>query len=182
MIRTRASLLAVLLLGLVGCSVGGDDGGMMMPSPVDAAEPDVAAELKSLCTAKLTVTGTFTAAGTLDPLGGCQPQGTWAVTATVSDKGTCANVPLKPDYSYTMSGTGRDAKITYSKASNEEFVGAVTANGGGGCEGSFLHVQPDSGNFDQVQLHGFLPKVPAADLTELPITGTGEFNLWMQHP
>jgi hypothetical protein len=181
MIRTLGSLLTVTLLGLVGCSVGGDDGGMMTPPPMDA-EADVAAPLMSLCTAQLTVTGTFTAAATLDPLGGCQPQGTWAVTATVSDKGTCANVPLKPDYSYTMSGTGRDAKITYSKASNEEFVGAVTASGSGGCEGSFEHVRPESGNFDQVQLHGFLPKVPAADLTELPITGTGEFNLWMQHP
>lgn len=181
MIRTRGSLLLGALLGLVGCSVGGDDGGMMTPPPMDA-EPDVAVALMSLCTAKLTVTGTFTAVAELDPLGGCQPQGTWAVTATVSDKGTCANVPLKPDYSYTMSGTGRDAKITYSKASNEEFVGAVTASGSGGCEGSFEHVQPDSGNFDQVTLHGFLPKVPAASLTELPITGTGEFNLWMQHP
>jgi hypothetical protein len=180
MIRTHASYLAVTL-SLVGCSVGGGDGGMMTP-PVDAPEPDVAAELKSLCTAQLTVTGTFTAAATLDPLGGCQPQGTWAVTATVSDQGTCANVPLKPDYSYTMSGTGRDAKITYSKGSNEEFVGAVSASGSGGCEGSFDHVQPDSGNFDRVQLHGFLPKVSGPDMMELPITGTGEFNLWMQHP
>lgn len=178
--RTLASLFAVTL-SLVGCSVGGDDGGMMTPPPADA-EADVAAELKSLCTAQLTVTGTFTAAATLDPAGGCQPQGTWAVTATVSDMGTCANVPLKPDYSYTMTGTGRDAKIAYSKASNEEFVGAVSASGSGGCAGSFDHVQPDSGSFDQVQLHGFLPKVPAADLTELPITGTGEFNLWTQHP
>jgi hypothetical protein len=182
MIRTLASLFAVALLGLVGCSVGGDDGGMMMPSPVDAAEPDVAAELKSLCTAQLTVTGTFTAAVTLDPLGGCQPQGTWVVTATVSDQGTCSDVPLKTEYSYTLTGTGRDTKITYAKASNEEFVAAVSASGSGGCEGSFQHVLPDSGKFDQVQLHGFLPKVPAADLTELPITGTGEFNLWMQHP
>jgi hypothetical protein len=182
MIRTFGSLLTVTLLGLVGCSVGGgdDDGGMMMMPP--AADPDAALPAMSLCTAQLTVTGTFTAAATLDPLGGCQPQGTWVVTATVSDKGTCANVPLKTEYSYTMSCTGRDAKITYTKANNEEFVGAVSASGSGGCEGSFEHVQPDSGNFDQVQLHGFLPKVPAADLTELPITGTGEFNLWMQHP
>jgi hypothetical protein len=181
MIRTIGSLFAVTLLGLVGCSVGGgdDDGMMMMPPPPD---PDAALPLMSLCTAQLTVTGTFTAAAILDPLGGCQPQGTWALTATVSDKGTCANVPLKAGYSYALSGSGRDTKITYTKAGNEDFVGAVSASGSGGCEGSFDHVLPDSGNFDQLQLHAFVPKVPAADLMELPITGTGEFNLWMQHP
>lgn len=181
MIRTIGTLLAVTLLGLVGCSVGGgdDDGMMMMPPPPD---PDAAAPLMSLCTAQLTLTGTFTAAATLDPSGGCQPQGAWAVTATVSDKGSCANVPLKGGYSYTLSGTGRNTKITYTTANGEEFVGAVSATGSGGCEGSFDHVQPDSGNFDQVQLHPVLSKVPAADLTELPITGSGEFNLWMQHP
>jgi len=183
MIRTLGSLLTVTLLGLVGCSVGGgdDDGMMMMPPP--AADPDAALPLMSLCTAQLTLTGTFTTSATaLDPVGGCQPQGTWAVTATVSDKGTCADVPLKDGYSYTLTGTGRDTKIAYTKDSGEEFVGAVSATGSGGCEGSFDHVQPAGGNFDQVQLHPVLPKIPAADLTELPITGKGEFNLWMQHP
>ena len=182
MIRTLGPLLIVALLGLVGCSVGGDGGGGVDASMMMPPDPDAAAPRMSLCTATLALTGTFTAAATLDPAGGCQPQGTWAVTATVSDQGTCSNVPLKTSYSYALSGTGRDTKITYTKANGEEFQGAVSASGSGGCEGSFEHVQPDGSNFDQLQLHPFLPKVPAPDLMELSITGSGSFDLWMQHP
>jgi hypothetical protein len=172
------ALLAFGVLGLVGCHVGGGDGG----SPdAPTTPPQDTTELMALCTAQITLSGTFTAAAALNPVGGCQPQGTWAVTATVSDKGTCSTVPVKPAYSYTLSGTGRDTKIAYTKASGEEFQGNVMATGSGGCEGAFEHIQTDSSNFDQISLHAFLPKPMAAD-TELPITGTGEFRLWSSHP
>jgi hypothetical protein len=143
--------------------------------------PQDTSERSALCTAQVAITGTFTAAAALDPAGGCQPQGTWAVTATVSDKGTCTTVRLKSGYSYTLSGTGRQTKIAYTKASGEEFQGNVMATGAGGCEGSFEHIQTDANNFDQLDLHAFLPRPMAAD-TELAITGTGEFQLWSSHP
>jgi hypothetical protein len=172
------ALLAFGVFGLVGCGVGGGD---TSPDASQAPPPDTTPERVPVCTAQLAVTGTFTAAAALDPAGGCQPQGTWAVTATVSDKGTCTTVPLKSGYSYTLSGTGRDTKITYTKDNGEEFQGTVIASGSGGCEGSFEHIQTDSSNFDQLNLHAFLPK-PMADDTELAITGTGEFQLWSSHP
>jgi len=181
MLRNVRSLLAASLFGLVGCSVGGDGGGgptpdaPTMPPPVDGPEE------KALCTAQLTLTGTFTAPVALDPALGCQPQGTWEITATVSDKGACTNVPLKTSYSYSLSGTGRDTKITYMKANGEEFQGTVQATGGGTCEGGFEHIVPDGGSFDQLNLHAFLAKPNAGD-TQLAITGTGEFDLWASHP
>lgn len=180
MVLPVRALLAFGVFGLAGCGVGGGDGGIT----ADAAQmppQDTAPEVLPVCIAQLALSGTFTAAAALDPIGGCQPQGTWAVTATVSDKGTCATVPLKAGYSYALSGTGRDTKITYTKASGEEFQGNVQATGSGGCEGSFEHIQTDSSNFDQLNMHAFLPKPMAAD-TELPITGTGEFRLWSSHP
>src|ERR1051325_5599098 len=101
MLRTLGSLLIVTLLGLVGCSVGGggdDDAGTMMMPP----EPDAAVPLMSLCTAQLTLTGTFTAAATLDPAGGCQPQGTRAVTSTASYQGTWSNLPRQMSATYPL--------------------------------------------------------------------------------
>jgi hypothetical protein len=172
------ALLAFGVLGLVGCGVGGGD---TTPDASQAPPPDTATEILPLCTAQIAVSGTFTAAAALDPAGGCQPQGTWAVTATVSDKGNCATVPLKTEYSYTLTGTGRNTKIAYTKTNGEEFQGAVAGSGSGGCEGSFEHIQTDSSNFDQLNMHAFLPKPMAAD-TELAITGTGEFRLWSSHP
>jgi len=181
MLRNACSLLATGVLGLVGCSVGGDGGGGGTPdAPTMPPAPD-APDAKALCTAQLTLSGTFTAAAALDPALGCQPQGTWEVTATVSDKGTCADVPLKTSYSYSLAGTGRDTKITYTKANGEEFQGTVQATGSGTCEGGFEHIVPDGSNFDQLNLHAFLPKPMAAD-TQLAITGTGEFDLWAAHP
>lgn len=179
MLRYVRALPAIVVFSLVGCGVGEGSGVNTPDAPTPI--PDTPVEVKPLCTAQIALTGTFTAAADLDPLGGCQPQGTWQVTATVSDKGTCSTVPLKSDYSYTLSGAGRDTKITYSKASGEEFQGHVIATGSGGCEGSFEHIVSDSANFDQLSLHAFLPR-PAATDPELAITGTGEFQLWMQHP
>jgi hypothetical protein len=184
MLRNLGSLLAAGALALMGCQVGGGDGGggggmpdaPAGPPPVDGPEPT------ALCTAQLTLAGTFTPTGTLDPLLGCQPQGTWEITATVSDQGACANVPLKASYSYTLMGTGRDTTIAYAmKGTAEEFQANVVATGSGGCEGGFEHILPDGNNFDQVNLHAFLPKPMAAD-TQLAITGTGEFELWAAHP
>ena len=135
------------------------------------------------CVADLAVTGTFTASATLDPLGGCQPQGTWVVTVAVASMGTCASVPLKSPYTYTLTGTGRDTHLMYTPATGEEFVGAVNASGSGGCEGSFEHILGDSGKFDQVTLKPLLPlPTTATDGLTLAISGTGTFDLWTKHP
>jgi len=134
-----------------------------------------------VCTATVALAGTFTAAATLDPAGGCQPAGTWAVTTSVSDMGTCTTVPVKASYSYTVSGTGRDTLLTYTKDTGEDFTGAVEATGGGGCEGSFDHVVADAGKFDEANLHPQLAN-PTAGGTTLTITGTGTYNLWSAHP
>jgi hypothetical protein len=138
-------------------------------------------EPKAACTAQLTLTGTFTAPAALDPLGGCQPQGTWVVTAAVADKGSCANVPLKASYNYTLTGVGRETQLSYTTGTGEEFTGSVNASGSGGCEGSFEHITADTGKFDAVLLKPLLP-VPTAGGTTLTIAGTGEFNLWDKHP
>jgi hypothetical protein len=177
MVRKYNSLLALGVFGLVGCGGGISGGG----GSDGQLPPQDATEELTLCTAVVMLSGTFTAVAALDPAGGCQPQGTWAVTATVSDKGTCSTVPLKASYSYTLSGTGRNTMITYSKATGEEFQGTVESSGSGGCEGSFEHIQPDGSNFDQLSLHPLLPKPTAADTT-LAISGTGQFDLWKRHP
>jgi hypothetical protein len=170
MLRTLTFALVLATLAS-GCGVGGGDqqgqGSNTDPTPK--------------CTAQLTLSGTFTASATLDPTGGCQPDGMWVVTATVADKGMCANVPLKASYTYTLSGTGRTSQIAYSTAAGEEFTGAVTSPGNGGCEGTFDHVVADGSNFDELNLHPLLPS-PTAGGTTLTISGTGEFDLWSHHP
>jgi len=168
------------LLAVAGCGVGsGDDGGGgsgSMTIPPDSMESAIT------CTAQLSVTGTFTASGAIDPTAGCQPQGTWQVTATVTSMGTCATVPLKPSYSYTLSGVGRATTISYAnKPSAEDFHGNIESSGDGACSGFFEHIDPDGSNFDQLQLRPGLPK-PVDTSTTIAITGTGEFNLWSKHP
>jgi hypothetical protein len=154
-----------------GCGVGGGD----QQGPGSNTDPT------PTCTAQLTLSGTFTAPAALDPAGGCQPAGTWVVTATVADKGMCANVPLKTNYTYTLTGTGRGTQLMYSTSAGEEFTGAVNASGSGGCEGAFDHVIADGSNFDELNLHPLLP-TPTAGGTTLTITGTGKFDLWSHHP
>jgi hypothetical protein len=133
------------------------------------------------CTAQVALTGTFTAPANLDPTGGCQPDGTWAVTATVSDAGTCANVPLKASYNYTVTGVGRNSKVAYANQTGD-FLGAITASGDGACTGSFEHILADGSSFDQLTLRPTVPKPDATVTTTLTIGGTGEFNLWNGHP
>lgn len=170
MLRTLNFTL-VLAMFASGCGVGGGDqqgqGSNTDPTPT--------------CTAQLTLSGMFTAPAALDPAGGCQPNGMWVVMATVADKGTCASVPLKANYTYTLTGTGRTSQIAYDKAAGEDFTGAVTSPGNGGCEGAFEHVIADGSNFDELNLHPLLPN-PTAGGTTLTITGSGEFNLWAHHP
>jgi hypothetical protein len=173
MLRTLNFTLVVAMLAS-GCGVGGGDQGS--PGGGSNPPPDPTAK----CTAQLTLSGTFTAPAALDPAGGCQPDGMWVVMASVADKGTCTNVPLKASYTYTLSGSGRTSMLMYTKSAGEEFTGAVSATGSGGCEGSFEHVIADGSNFDEINLHALLP-VPTA-VTTLTISGTGEFNLWSQHP
>lgn len=171
----------VLALGLASCGVGGggDDSGGNGGSGGGSAPPD---EPKAACTAQLTVSGTFTASGALDPTAGCQPAGTWAVTVSVASMGDCTTVPVKTSYSYTVSGAGRDTQLMYTKASGEDFTGAVEATGTGTCEGSFDHVVTNGAKFDEINLHPSLAKVTDATQTTLTITGTGTYNLWNAHP
>ena len=172
MLRTLTFTLVVLGSG---CGVGGGDQQGTPPPTGSNTDPT------PTCTAQLTLSGTFTAPAALDPVGGCQPAGMWVVTATVSDKGMCASVPLKASYTYTLTGSGRTTQLMYSTSTGEEFTGAVNASGNGGCEGAFDHVVTDGSNFDEINLHPLLP-VPTAGGTTLAITGTGEFNLWSHHP
>jgi hypothetical protein len=132
------------------------------------------------CTAELQVRGTFTAAVALDPLGGCQPAGTWNVTVTAPDNGTCASVPLKGSYTYTVSGESHSTTISYGGSGDETRL-QISASGDGSCHGSFEHIAGSSGNFTQFVFHPTLPK-PTAAVTTLTIGGTGEFNLWKVHP
>lgn len=173
MLRTLNFTLVLATLAS-GCGVGGGD---QQTPPGGGSNTDPTPK----CTAQLTLSGTFTASATLDPAGGCQPDGMWVVMATVADKGMCASVPLKASYTYTLTGTGRTTKLMYSTSAGEEFTGAVNASGSGGCEGAFDHVIADGSNFDELNLHPLLP-TPTAGGTTLTITGTGEFNLWSQHP
>lgn len=171
----------VLVLGLAACGVGGggDDSGDDGGSGSGSAPPT---EPVAACTAQLAVSGTFTAAAALDPTAGCQPAGNWAVTVSVSSMGDCTTVPSKTAYAYTVSGAGRDTQLMYSKASGEDFTGAVEASGAGTCEGSFDHVLANGAKFDEINLHPSLAKVTDATQTTLVISGTGTYNLWNAHP
>jgi hypothetical protein len=171
---TRALGLAIALCtGLAACGVG-DDGGI---PPGDDTNQNV------LCTALLTVSGTFTAAATLDPLGGCQPAGTWSFTVSVMDQGTCSAVPAKSSYVYQVVGVGHDETITYQGASSgEDLQLQISDPGTGGCEGSFEHILANGAtNFDQFLLKPRTPK-PTEAVTTLAISGDGEYDLWKQHP
>jgi hypothetical protein len=174
MLRTLNFTLVIATLAS-GCGVGGGGQGSP-PGGGSNPPPDPVAK----CTAQLTLSGTFTAPAALDPAGGCQPVGVWVVMASVSDMGTCTNVPLKSSYTYTLSGSGRTTQLMYTKSPGEEFTGSIDATGPGNCEGAFEHIIADGSNFDQLNLHPLLP-IPTA-VTTLTITGTGEFNLWSQHP
>jgi len=179
-------LTFALVLGLLGgCGVGGGDGGQTTPDAGggsgSGSGPGSDDTPKADCSAELTVTGTFTAAAALDPLGGCQPAGTWELTAAVSSQGNCASVPVKVSYTYTLTGVGRDTQLTYSTSSGEEFHGAVNATGSGGCQGSFEHITAETGKFGQLLLKPLLP-APTAGGTTLAITGVGHYDLWPMHP
>jgi hypothetical protein len=186
MILKLASVVVFGALGLTGCGVGGGGGGQ---PPVDSSTSsdsgtgtDSGSTGASItCTAQVALTGTFTAPAALDPTGGCQPDGMWMMTATVTDAGTCANVPLKASYVYTVTGVGRNTKVAYANQTGE-FQGVVEASGDGVCVGSFEHILSDAANFDQLTLHPSVPKPTAAGVTTLAIGGTGEFNLWNGHP
>ena len=184
MIRKWTPAVVFGVLGLAGCGVA--DGGGGGQTPVDAStgggtDTGMAPPGASItCTAQGSVTGTFTAPAALDPTQGCQPDGTWMMTATVTDPGTCGNVPLKATYNYTVTGVGRATKIAYGESSGE-FLGAIVASGDGACVGSFEHILPDGSNFDQLTLRPSVPK-PADAVTTLTIGGIGEFNLWNGHP
>jgi hypothetical protein len=159
------------LMIVAGCGVG-DPGGSVTPG--DDVDERIA------CTAELTMAGTFTAAATLDPTMGCQPAGTWAVTVTVADQGTCASVPVKASYDYSVVGTGHDASITYQGTGDETLL-QISATGDGACSASFEHINAASDNFNQFELHPLVPE-PTAAVTTLTIGGTGTFNLWTEHP
>jgi hypothetical protein len=182
MIRSLGSLLVLGMVGF-GCGVGGGSSRAPdAPEDVPIIPPQDTNDQSITCTAQITLTGTFTAAAMLDPAGGCQPIGTWAVTATVSDKGNCTTVKVKDAYTYTLTGGGHDTKVAYdAKESGEEFQGNVNATGSGACSGAFEHILADGSSFDQIALHPLIPK-PTDAVTELEISGSGEFMQWSRHP
>lgn len=174
---TLVSLLALGWLGLAGCDVGGTGG----DDDDDDVQPD-ASDDAVLCAATVTLSGTFTAPTALDPLQGCQPQGTWAVTVTVASQGTCTTVPVKTSYSYTLTGTGRSTQISYARASNEEFQGNVSAGGSGQCSAFFEHILPSGSSYALIALRPVIPKPPDPPVATLAISGSGDVELWKRHP
>lgn len=157
---------------MTACGVGEDGQPTPIPDPVDE---------RLLCTAELRMTGSFTAPAPRDPTMGCQPVGTWNVTATVVDMGSCANVPLKASYVYLVEGEGHGSTITYQGTGDETNL-QISATGNGDCSASFEHIAPvGDGKFFQFELHPLLPEPTAATTTET-LAGDGTFNLWSVHP
>lgn len=168
----RALGLVPTLSLMVACGVGSD------PAPGPGNTDDVDERIQ--CTAELTMAGTFTAAAALDPTMGCQPAGTWNVTATVADMGTCTSVPLKASYVYTVAGMGHQSSITYSGTGDETAL-QISAGGDGSCKASFEHIASGGAGFNQFELGPTIPE-PASAVTTLTIGGSGTYNLWKVHP
>jgi hypothetical protein len=158
-------------------------------------------ERDALCTAQLTVTGNLAAAATPDPTMGCQPGGTWTVDVTVSDMGNCATVPVQQSYTVDVSGSARQESITHDHGSGEDDELEIDA-ADGRCDANFELVVADSGQFDQIVLQPSTPVfcpdestttdgsgneiitcgTGAVTTTSIALTGTGEYDLWAQHP
>ena len=136
--RLSAPVVATTIMAaFAACDTGSASGTI-----TDAGDGRVAK-----CTATLAINGTLTtpSGGTPPVDQGCVPQGTWNLTVSVADKGTCTDVPAKTNYTYTIAGTGRALTIEYAAEGNEEVEKGVHAGGNGECEGSFIHLLPASG-------------------------------------
>lgn len=132
------------------------------------------------CTAQLTLSGTLVTANGQPPPAdqGCVPAGTWKVQVTVSDKGTCTDVPVKPLYEYVIAGVGRATTIDYNAAAGEEVNTSLAAGGNGECEGSFEHISMSAvaGNYNLIALKPYFSK------GTLVIKGNGSYELWPNKP
>jgi hypothetical protein len=151
--------------GSVGGGGGGDD---VDPLPGTA-----------LCEAQLTLTGTMTPPGTPPTMDlGCVPQGTWTVEVTVASLGDCDAAPVPTEYTYSVEGTGHNETITLTNNTTQETQSLqINDPGDGTCMGSFTHIWPsDDGGYHYVTLR------PDAQSWDGTISGTGTYQLWMDHP
>jgi hypothetical protein len=107
------------------------------------------------CSTDLTVTGTFVSAGPVALNGGCQPDGTWTVTAALgSGSNACGTPPFANPYTYTVASAAPPSHgtvITYmgsDQAEDFKISGASDT-----CMGSFTH---DNGS-DEIILNPVTP-------------------------
>ena len=169
MTRTLGLMLAFGLL--TACGVGDD--------PPPGGNDDV--DERILCTAELTLAGTFTTPVALDPTMGCQPSGTWNVTATVTTMGSCSAVPVKSSYVYNVAGMGHGSTISYMGSGDETQL-QISASGDGDCTAFFEHISPaGGGQFHHFEFHPILPEPTTATMTAT-LEGTATYNLWSEHP
>jgi hypothetical protein len=156
---------AVLVLGpgLGGCSLDTIDNG---PGYVEDDPENPLDDEEIVCSRFLEVSGTLEPEGEPpDPLGGCEPFGTWTVNVVITDDGGCDEVPVESQYVYVV---GQDEEGWYY-----EFIGdtdaevemSVRGKGGGECAGTFIHTL---GN------HYIVLKPVETNLTLL---GTGRYDL-----
>lgn len=133
--------MALALLAACG------DLGAAQPSAPDPVAPDAGGESAPpsalLCRAELAVGGSF--AATLPASDGrCDPAGTWTLTLTVSDPGSCGEVPLAASYLYQVSG-GPDTgyQVSYPADPDSDHVFLKVTSEGGTCQGAFEHYAAD---------------------------------------
>lgn len=130
----RASMTTLIwsslsVFGLIaGCGTGDASG--------DPPQDDLPEYID--CIASLSLTGTFTPAGTPPtPEQGCLPEGTWAVSVSVSDQGECPDVPVDAGYEFVISRDGNDnLSATFAAQGDREFRFSVSSDTGD-CKANF---------------------------------------------
>lgn len=122
------------LLAAAGCTDLGNVGPGM-------GDDDTAIGLA--CEAQLAITGTFAPEGTgVSEEGDCDPIGTWTLRVEVEDPGDCAEVPLQPEYVYTVTKDEYGYLVTYQD-DPESLYSFTKVTIEGPCQGNFEHYSQD---------------------------------------